>query len=200
MNECDLSVISWSQYSTRLLQSCKLYCVAPVWIVIHSCVCFFKEVVAYWTYSPWGQAVCYCPAGSLGQHLGRVSLEEQTSVSCRCGKLFQCGVCAHTEAGVCEPGCIGIQIYVLHRDWHSGTRPLRHTDTHQGVLLMRDQHHLKDTQGTGQGEIKRLQGTAVSLFPFLSKINPSVYVTITLIIRQKLTWAVDDDHKHLSFY
>ncbi len=65
--------------------------------------------------------------------------------------------CQPTQARVCEPGCVRVEVDVFYRDWHVGAGPPRDTDTHQRVLLLGRLHHLKHPHRVGQGEVKILQ-------------------------------------------
>ena len=61
-----------------------------------------------------------------------------------------------TQAGVGEPGSVGVEVDVFYIDGQLLAGPPRHTDTHQRVLLLRSRHHLKHPQRVGQGEVEIL--------------------------------------------
>ena len=62
-----------------------------------------------------------------------------------------------TQAGVGEPGCVGVEVDVVEADWLVGVRATGHPDADQGVLLLGDHQHLEDLQRAGQREVKVLE-------------------------------------------
>lgn len=63
----------------------------------------------------------------------------------------------HTQASVCEPGCVGVEVDVVYMNWRAVAGSPRDADTHQRILLLRRHHHLKQSHRAGQGEVKMLQ-------------------------------------------
>lgn len=76
-----------------------------------------------------------------------------------------------TQAGVGEPGRVGVEVHVFHIDWQVGTGAPRHTDTHQRVLLLGRHNHLKHPQGVGKREVEMLQGMEVQRWKSRREFN-----------------------------
>jgi len=62
-----------------------------------------------------------------------------------------------TQAGLGEPGRVGVEVDVLHSDGHLGAGTQRDADAHQRVVLLGHRHHLEHPQRVGQGEVEMLR-------------------------------------------